>query len=93
MSDGAKKIKLVGFEEEQQKQLSTYKNSKSPVKITPCEIQHGLTSGKLEIKLGHQSKIVHFPKKFQLQDSPTFVSVAEITKLSNYERANVKVKI
>ena len=94
MSDGAKKIKLVGFEEEQQKQLATYKTSKSPVKIKPCEIQQGLTSGKLEIKLGHNSKILQSPKKFQLKDtSPTFASIADVKKLSNYERVDVRVKI
>ena len=34
------------------------------------------------------------PTKFQLKDvSPTFTSIAEVKKLSNYERVDVRVKI
>ena len=67
LTDEKKKIRLVGFKEEQQKQLESYKLWKSPVKLTDC-VQKSTFSGNFEIKI--KTKMQLSPEKsFQIPDS------------------------
>ena len=98
LTDGAKKIKVVGFDEEQQKQLEEFKLQKSPVKLTNCIVQKSTYTGNYEIKLTGQTKLELFPtKKIQLPDSGSsgeVTPIVNVQKMANMDTAeNIKIKV
>ena len=56
-------MKLVGFDADQQKQLSTYQMQKSPIKIKDCQIQRLSYTDDLETKLTPKSSMEKSPTK------------------------------
>ena len=58
-------MKLVGFDADQQKQLSTYQMQKSPIKIRDCQIQRLSYTGDLEIKFTPKSSMEKSPTKVE----------------------------
>ena len=60
-------MKLVGFNEDHQKQLATYELQKSPTCIKECQVQRSSYSVDLEIKLKDTSVIEKSPNKFQIK--------------------------
>ena len=97
ISDGTKRMRLVGFEDLQQKSLQDFDAAKSPVKISSCEVQRSTYSGELEIKLTSKSAILKSPKKFDsisdLHSNSTFIQVSEAYNRANSDRINLKVKV
>jgi hypothetical protein len=57
VTDGTKKMRIVGFGEQQLKQLETLDANRSPVKLSECEVQRSSYSGDLEIKLTGKTTI------------------------------------
>ena len=79
--------------------LSEYKQQKSPIKLTECEILKSAYTGNLEVKLTSKTKIELSPKKFEIPstsmemnaDPP--VKILDIQKKSNFDKVCVKVKV
>ena len=95
ISDGSKKMRLVGFNEDHQKQLTSYETQKSPIRIKECYIQRSSYSGDLEIKLNDTSVIEKSPTKFKIPSPPPtdFTAVSTISNLCSSDRVDVKIKV
>ena len=99
MSDGSKKIRLVGFDDQQQKLLHDFDVTNSPIKITECEVQRSTYSGELEIKLTGESAIAKSPKKFETvadsstTSSPVLIRVSEVYNKENFDKVNLNIKV
>lgn len=95
ISDGSKKMRLVGFNEDHQKQLASYETQKSPIRIKECYIQRSSYSGDLEIKLNDTSVIEKSPTKFKIPSPPPtdFTAVSTISSLCSSDRVDVKIKV
>ena len=99
MSDGSKKIRLVGFDNQQQKLLHDFYVTNSPIKITECEVQRSTYSGELEIKLTGKSAIAKSPKKFETvadsstTSSPVLIRVSEVYNKENFDKVNLNIKV
>ena len=66
LSDGKKRMRLVGFEEDQQKKLEEYTLQQSPVKLKKCEVHKSQYTGNLEVKLTGKTTIELSPTKFHI---------------------------
>lgn len=97
VSDGSKKLRLTGFEEDQLRILESFNATDSAIKISHCEVQKSLYSGYLEVKLTNRSTISKSSKKFEssLQPSSPAVidQVSQIHTKSNYDLVNLQVKV
>ena len=94
ISDGTKRMRLVGFEDQS---LQDFDAAKSPVKISECEVQISTYNGELEIKLTSKSAILKSPKKFDSifeshsSTSPVFIQVSEVYNRANSDRVSLKI--
>ena len=96
LTDGKKKIRLIGFNQQQQKQLEDFGLQQSPVKLTDCVVQKSTYSGNFEIKLTDQTKIQESPvKNFQIPESSSaeFSSISEVQEMRNYDKINLQIKV
>ena len=97
VTDGTKKMRRVGFNEDQLLQLLTLDANKSPIKLSACKVQRSAYSGDLEIKLKGRTTIAQSPKKFESvqasPSSPSINQISEVNKMVNFDHVNLKVKI
>ncbi len=75
VTDGSRRMRLVGFDGNIQTTLSSFAETKSPVMIEKCQIKRGRTD-ELEILLSSSSKIKPSPKKFDFAASASVSSMA-----------------
>ena len=92
---------MIGFDQKQQQQLASYKESKETVMISNCEVKPGRREGELEILLKKYSNIVVSPTKFSLPDDycalmsgskAVNVSVEDIKEVDVFTHINITVK-
>ena len=74
VTDGTKKMRIVGFDEYHLNQLEPLDANRSPIKLSKCEVQRSSYSGDLEIKLTSKTNIGQSPKSLTpLQSPPTLL--------------------
>ena len=66
LADEKGSVRVVGFDAHQQRQLSTWIESKQPVEIVNCKIQKQLHGQEMEVVLGESSEILASRKYEQL---------------------------
>ena len=99
VTDGTKKMRIVGFQEDQLKVLESFDVKGSPVKINECEVQRSSYSNDLEIKLTRKSTIAQSPKKFEAvagpsaPSSPLQTQISEIPVKGHFDLVNLKIKV
>ena len=64
LADDKGSVRVVGFDAHQQQKLSTWMESKQPVKIVNCKIQKQLHGQEMEVVLGGSSEILASPHKY-----------------------------
>ena len=72
VTDGSRRMRLVGFDGNLQTTLSSFADTKSPVMMEKCQIKRGRTD-ELEILLSSSSKIKPSPKKLDFSASASVI--------------------
>ncbi len=65
VTDGSRKLRLVGFNQKLQTELSNLSEKNLPVKVESCQLKRG-RSDDIEILLNKKSKILASPKKLEI---------------------------
>ena len=77
LADEKGSVRVVGFDAHQQRQLSTWMESKQPVEIVNCKIQKQLHGQEMEVVLGGSSEISASPRKYD-----QLASTVEVTLIT-----------
>ena len=77
VSDGTKKLRLVGFDSECQEHLTKFVEKKTPVKATHCSIRKSRTTEELEVHVNKGTTFAQSPRKlnFDCVQPPKAVAV------------------
>ena len=81
-------MRLVGFTTQHQAKLHDLHKTKSPVKITNCEVKNSRHGQGYDIILKTDSQITKSPKKL---DETKVVNLDTLPSIPQYERVSVKV--
>ena len=66
LTDGTRKIRMIGFSSDQQKKLSSYQESQHPIILNNCEIKQSRQGDQYEILLKKFTNITESPKKIEI---------------------------
>ena len=99
LTDGERLSRFVGFDLKVQQKLSDFLERKEPVVMTNCEVKVGKYTSDLEVVVRNSSEFQKSPKKFDADDVNKFmrhdevVMLSELSRLSNFQKVCVKVKV
>lgn len=102
IADANAKMRLVGFNSDQQKKMSYFFREKIPVNIENCEIKQSRQGFQTEVMLKSTSRISESPKKIDIstitrdddepEASPT-VTLDTLYKIQNFQRVTLNIKV
>lgn len=93
LSDGKKHIRIIGFSEMQQKELTKFKESAGAVKIVNCEVKKAWgQADKLELVLKQSTDIEDSSEKFEVT-LPQRLSLGDIAQTDDFESVTVTAKV
>ena len=97
LTDGQAIIRLVGFERSKRQLLQSFIDSKAPVTLRNCQIQHNKYKGTLEVVVKNHTAIEASEATFDVSDIKTcgsaLVSLDRISELSEHDRVTVRVTV
>ena len=96
LTDGTHKIRVVGFDDEQQKKLAAAYSKKEPITLSNCEIKAGRQSTGMEVMVRKFTGIDQSPHKFDVTDvqsiGRTYISLGQLGHMENFDRVTLSVK-
>ena len=99
LTDGTRKIRMIGFSSDQQKKLSSYQESQHPIILNNCEIKQSRQGDQYEILLKKfTNNITESPKKIEIpqnvpEDSSTSISVTELSQMQQFQKVNLEIRV
>ena len=99
LSDGKGKARFVGFDTKLHEKLADFQKKKEAVTLSDCTVNESKYSPDLEIIVKKSTQLLQSPSKFDIPDSMfevgdnQLVTVQEISKLPNYQRVSVRIKV
>ena len=99
ITDGKTNLRLVGFNEKQQKELVEFQSKNVPVAIVNCEIKPNKWGSEMEVIMNKYTDVVKSPSKFDFVPVPQDqqvcdeVTLDKLQDLNNYQRVTVSVKV
>ena len=82
VSDGKKSIRVVGFDEQLQSKLSTFRQRNTPIKIEKCQVKRGKDE-EYEILMNKATTISPSPKKIEIPVHENATHHIQIEEVSN----------
>ncbi len=98
VSDGASKIRLVGFSSKQRKVMEDFMSKRQPVKLSDCEIKQARRGDQMEVLLKGNTSIDKSPKTIEVQsvefesNEPTLVTLYELPSIEDHKKKKKKKK-
>ena len=91
LTDGTSTMRLVGFRQEQQKQLITFSENKTPVSLQDCQIKVSRQGNQMEALLKNGTKISPSKRKFDIpegddDDTSAAITIAEIQEIQPFKK-------
>ncbi len=101
VTDGATKLRFVGFNVDKAKQLEQHANDNETVELANCRIKHALHGNQLEIIVGDRTDISKSALTFEVEDTDINVAepetksikLSELQDLPPYQKIETSAKI
>ena len=98
LSDGKRKVRVVGFDSKVREKLFDCHGKRKPVVVSNCQVKSGKYSSDLEIFVKKSTELQKSPTKFDIAEimfvtDEHVVTISEISKLANYQRVTLRVKV
>ena len=98
LADESPKIRLVGFDAQQQRKLNEYHQNNLPVQLVNCEVKPSRQGEGYELMLKNGTQIKQSPKKpdiasLMVETAPKVVTLDKLDGLEVFDRATVNVKV
>ena len=92
--DGRRKLRFVGFSEQQQKKMNDFFDNKDSIVLSDCEVKPSRQGVDMEVLLKRGTLIQKSPKKFDVtQESDAVVPLSNMDTAKMYEPMTVEVKV
>ena len=99
LADETSKIRVVGFETQQQKKLSDYHQKNIPIQLVNCEVKPARRGEGYDVLLTSHTKIMESPKKVDAPavrvantDNPLEITLDQLPTIDNFEKVTISVK-
>lgn len=98
LTDGAGNIRMVGFNSEHQKKLSTFQRQKLPIKLEDCEVRKSRQGYSMEILLKNTTIITESSKDIDTSqedpdDSPTAITLLQLSDIQLFQKITTSAKV
>ena len=98
LADESSKIRLVGFDAQQQRKLNEYHQNNIPVQLLNCEVKPSRQGEGYKLMLKNGTQIKQSPKKMDIASlmvdaAAKVVTLDELDGLEVFDRATVNVKV
>ena len=98
LSDGAKSVRVVGFDSKVQQRLMDFHSRKEPVALVNCEVKQGKYSADLELHTRKITDVLKSPVKIDAAAIVTnlpsdLITLDELPRLENFQTVSVNVKV
>jgi hypothetical protein len=80
MSDGKKRMRFVGFQQDKQEKLAEITKEGEPIVLSNCSVKKTRNGDGLELIVKDQTEISRSPKKFELQTKPVQLQDTNVSK-------------
>ena len=97
LTDGTSHIRVVGFNPDQQRKLSSYFDKKEPARLINCEVKPAREGNTMEIMLKKFTEITSSPKKIAIPEdvpsTPNVIKIIDLPSINNFQRVSVDIKV
>ena len=99
LCNGTAKVRMIGFNQSQQKVMKQLMDDKQAVQLQDCEIKQARWGEKMEIMLKGSTQVLKSPNKFDVSsldfkdDGPVRFKIADIDSYNVFDRVSVNVKV
>ena len=100
LADETSKIRVVGFDAQQQRKLNNYHQKNIPVELINCEVKSSRYGEGYEVMLKGGTHIKESPKKMDVPAlmvgmtiTPRSITLGDLPQTENYEKVTVKIKV